>query len=201
MRTVDERTGSRVNALKTASDAIKNDIRVAVPGIVEAWDALRQTVTVQPAIREKLSSGGAVSEVNIPLLVDVPVVMPRGGGFGLAFAPQKGDECLVVFADNCIDSWWQSGGVQSQADSRRHDLSDGFAILGCWSQPRRAAIPPSGIRLQNDSGTIYARVSSGGVELSSGGATVAVSGGEIRLSGTILINGVDIYDLIQNQGE
>jgi hypothetical protein len=34
-----------------------------------------------------------------------------------------------------MDAWWQSGGVQNQLDRRRHDLSDGFAIIGVWSQP------------------------------------------------------------------
>jgi hypothetical protein len=47
----------------------------------------------------------------------------------------KGDECLVVFGDMCIDAWWSLGGVQNQLERRRHDLSDGFAILGTFSQP------------------------------------------------------------------
>lgn len=175
-RTVDERNASMADVLKVLKDATACDIRVAMPGIVTAWDAVRQTSTVQLAIRERISNGGIATEVEIPLLVDVPVVMPRAGGYGLYFAPQSGDECLVVFSDLCIDAWWQSGGIQSQADRRRHDLSDGFAIMGCWSQPNRPALPESGVRLQNDAGT----------------AGVSISGTTVNLFGTVRVNGQPI---------
>ncbi|MFW8450019.1 Gp138 family membrane-puncturing spike protein, partial [Klebsiella pneumoniae] len=74
---------------------------------------------------EKDESGAQVS-VNLPLLVDVPVVFPRGGGCTLTFPVKPGDECLVIFADRCIDFWWQSGGIQEPVDERMHDLSDAF---------------------------------------------------------------------------
>lgn len=173
MRTVDERIGGLAQLLRATADNVQFDLRVAMPGIVQAWDADQQTVTVQLAIREKLSMNGTEQETQIPLLVDVPVVMPRAGGYSLVFAPAKGDECLVVFADACIDSWWQSGGVQSQADSRRHDRSDGFAILGCWSQKRKPTMPSKGVRLQNDAGT----------------AGISISGSTVNIFGTVKING------------
>lgn len=173
MRTVDERNSSMTGGIKAAKDALNNELRVAMPGIVEGWDAETQTVTVQLAIREKIINAGAEEELQIPLLVDVPVVMPRAGGYSLVFAPNPGDECLVVFADNCIDGWYQSGGVQSQVDNRRHDLSDGFAILGCWSQVNKPKIPSSGLRLQNDEGT----------------AGVSISGNVVNIFGSVRING------------
>lgn len=156
MRTVDERSA---NPSSIIAEAIKNsgsNIRVAVPGIVQGWDKNTQTVKVQLAIREKVSFGGQAQEMEIPLLVDVPVVMPRIAGYSMLATPETGDECLVIFADMCIDAWWQSGGVQPQADKRRHDLSDGFAIMGVWSQPCKPQAfpePSDGARFQNKQGT------------------------------------------------
>lgn len=173
MRTADERTAGMSEVLNALGESIAFDTRVALPGIVQAWDASQQTVDVQLSIREKLSNGGSEREIEIPLLVDVPVVMPRAGGYMLAFTPTKGDECLVIFGDCCIDSWWQSGGVQSQADSRRHDLSDGFAILGCWSQTRKPSLPARGVRLQNDAGT----------------AGISIDGNTVNIFGSVQING------------
>lgn len=173
MRTVDERNSNMATGINAAKDALNNELRVAMPGIVKEFDVATQTVTVQLAIREKIINAGAEEEVQIPMLVDVPVVMPRAGGYSLVFAPKAGDECLVVFADNCIDGWWQSGGVQSQIDNRRHDLSDGFAILGCWSQTNKPKIPSSGLRLQNDAGT----------------AGVSIVGNVVNIFGTVKING------------
>lgn len=176
MRTVDERTGSMSEAIQAAMDSVCADMRVAVPGIIQAWDPKQQTVDVQVALRENILINGIEREADIPLIVDVPVVMPRAGGYSLVFAPKAGDECLVVFADMCIDSWWQSGGVQSQADARRHDLSDGFAIMGCWSQANKPKLPDRGVRLQNDAGT----------------AGVSIIGETVNIFGTVKINGRSI---------
>ena len=160
--------------LSTVLESAGTGIRVAIPGIVEEWNPDEQTVTVQPAIREKISFAGEAKELNIPLLMDVPVVFPRAGGYGVYMVPKKGDECLVVFGDMCFDSWWQSGGIQSQADSRRHDLSDGFAILGPWSLPRKLEnYPEKGLWIQDDAGN----------------AGISVVDGTVNIFGSVLING------------
>lgn len=113
------------------------NFRVACPGIILSFDPSEQTVSVQLALREqRVDNEGNKTWIEIPQLVDVPVVFPRAGGYVLTMPIQEGDECLVIFGDMCMDAWWQSGGVQNQIDCRRHDLSDGFAILGPWSQPQ-----------------------------------------------------------------
>lgn len=201
MRTADERIGGVYQAIKAAMKKVMLDLRVALPGIVQSFDAQQQTATVRLAIREKISLRGVLQEMEIPLLVDVPVVMPRAGGYMLAISPKAGDECLVVFSDRCIDSWWQSGGVQSQADCRRHDLSDGFAILGCWSQPRKPKLPASGVAMQSDDGSVGVFIDGKGVriagdsiriegaEVSLKGNTVNVNGDVVNITGDVLING------------
>jgi hypothetical protein len=134
-------------------------MRVAVPGIIQSFNATAQTVTVQVAIRERVNLNGNLSWETIPLLVDVPIFMPRAGGFTLTMPVTAGDECLVVFGDNCMDAWWQSGGVQNQVEKRRHDLSDGFAIVGIWSQPR--VLPDyktDAAQLRNDAGDVYVEI-------------------------------------------
>lgn len=154
----------------------ENNLRVASPGIIQSFDPVEQTVTVQLAIREKrLKNDGTEEWLDIPQLVDVPVVFPRAGGYVLTFPVKAGDECLVVFGDACMDAWWQSGGVQNQIDCRRHDLSDGYAILGPWSQPRRISnYSTSSVQLRNESGSAY-------IELS--GDTVNIAGGVINIKG------------------
>lgn len=137
MRTIGERIGSEDEFYRRLAEKIKNDIRVAIPGIVQSFDPGEQTVTVQPVIRERIrDQDGNMSFTDLPLLLDVPVVFPRAGGFVLTMPISPGDECLVIFGDMCIDAWWSNGGVQNQTEKRRHDLSDGFAIMGGWSQPR-----------------------------------------------------------------
>ena len=201
MRTVDERAASLNSTVAEAMRSVGVNLRVAMPGIIRGWDKVTQTVKVQVAIREKISSGGEAMELEIPLLVDVPVVMPRAGGYSLALTPKQGDECLVVFGDMCIDAWWQSGGVQSQADKRRHDLSDGFAILGCWSQPNKPTLHDEGIWVQSDDGSSYVNIIDGtvtaygktvnatGQTVNANGDVVNITGETVNITGSLIING------------
>lgn len=174
MQTIGERSASKDEFYRRMGENWAANLRVAIPGIVQAFDPSTQTVTVQPAIRERVIQNGNISQVDIPQLLDVPIVIPRAGGYALTLPVQTGDECLVVFSDLCIDAWWSNGGVQNQAEKRRHDLSDGFAILGTWSQPKRVNnYSTNSARLQNASGSAY----------------VELKGNEINLVGTVKING------------
>jgi len=146
------------------------DLRVASPGIIQSFDPVTQTATVQLAIREKMNIDGNISHEEIPSLLDVPVFMPRAGGYCLTMPVEKGDECLVIFGDNCMDAWWQSGGVQNQLEKRRHDLSDGYALIGIWSQPR--VIPnysENSAQLRNDAGTAIIEISGTTININTSG--------------------------------
>lgn len=138
MRNINEIIGSDDGMFRAMGDSWKNVLRVACPGIILDFNKEEQTVTVQLSIKESVKKEDNSSEwLQIPPLLDVPIVIPRAGGYCLTMPINYGDECLVVFADMCIDSWFSLGGVQNQMEKRRHDLSDGFAILGVWSQPQK----------------------------------------------------------------
>lgn len=154
MKRVAERVANLEEIIHAATTNLSNTMRVAAPGIIQSFDPVEQTVTVQIAIKEIIQLGEIPEDIALPILVDVPIVLPRAGGYTITFPIQKGDECLVIFGDMCIDGWWSSGGVQNQLEKRRHDLSDGFAILGPWSQPRRISnYSTNSMQLRNESGT------------------------------------------------
>ncbi|MGT8724758.1 Gp138 family membrane-puncturing spike protein [Klebsiella oxytoca] len=147
--------GSKEQADAQLAQAIMSAIRVSIPGIIQSFDPGTVTAVVQPSIRgvEHDESGTEIS-ANLPLLVDVPVVFPRGGGCTLTFPVKEGDECLVIFADRCIDFWWQSGGIQEPVDGRMHDLSDAFCIVGPQSQAKKiSGISASAVELRSDDGS------------------------------------------------
>lgn len=141
-----ERTNDPFEAAKLIVDGRQCRIWTAMPGIIQSYDATKQTVTVQLAIQGRNTDlSNNTKWVNLPILQDVPICFPCGGagqnstnkGVSITFPVQQGDECLVVFASRCFDAWWQNGGVQPPLEARMHDLSDGFAILGFRSQPRK----------------------------------------------------------------
>lgn len=133
-----ERVDDLLNAVRSALDGFQPNLWTALPGVVDSVDLEKGTCSVQPAIKSQVTSkDGSRSWVELPLLVDVPIQFMGGGGFVMTFPFAAGDEGLVVFACRCIDSWWQSGGVQTQAELRMHDLSDGFFVPGFRSQPKK----------------------------------------------------------------
>ena len=91
-------TPSQAGDLSQTLDAnnqnLSSQLRVAMPGIIQSFDAETVTCTVQPAIKGKQIG---VSKA-LSLLVDVPVIFPRGG-VTLTFHVAAEDECLVIFAD------------------------------------------------------------------------------------------------------
>lgn len=161
---------------RTMLDGFANTLRVAAPGIIHDFDPQTQTASVQVAIREKIANPDLTTQwTDIPLLLDVPIVLPRAGGFVLTLPVKPGDECLIVFADMCIDAWFSSGGVQNQIEKRRHDLSDAFAILGTWSQPRRVPnYSAAAAQLRTDDGQTYISLAPGEIDIVA--PTVKVNG-------------------------
>lgn len=160
MNTLPIRMNLEEESYRKLADGLAVKIRVCMPGVIQEWDPDRQVAVIQPAIQERVNINGNLSWTSIPLLVDVPLMTIRGGGHLIVTAIKPGDECLIFFADMCIDSAWQSGGVDNiQMDKRRHDLSDACFIPSLFSQPKRISnYPAEGIQLRNDSGSTVVEV-------------------------------------------
>ena len=112
-------------------------IHVCLPCIVQSYNKEKNTVDVQPSIRERIViETGEVKYIDYPLLINVPVVDYSSGDYIIHLPISQGDECLVLFSDLSIDNWWLYGGIQNPIEQRRHDLSDGFALFGIQNQTK-----------------------------------------------------------------
>lgn len=136
-----ERVDNSTESFIKAVQGERADIWTAMPGIIESVNFEECTCSVQPAIRARLtdSKTGDSDWIDLPLLIDCPLFFPSGSNCLFTFPVAKGDECLIVFASRCIDSWWAEGGIQNQHQLRMHDLSDGFVFVGFRSLKN---IPP-----------------------------------------------------------
>ena len=127
-------------------------------GKIEKVTPAEQTVEVTLQIRRPAADG---SSAAIPLLVDVPYFVLQGGGAYIDMPIAEGDYCIVLFNDRDIDVWWSTANMADPATSRKHDLSDGIAIVGI--NPKTAVrdmdgeklrvINPDGIELNGNSKT------------------------------------------------
>jgi len=180
----DQLLNDQEEAMRLMLDGRQAGIWTAIPGIIQSIDFDAMTVEVQPSIQGQIEDeDGNITLVNLPLLPDVLLCFPSAGGFTITFPVQIGDEVLVIFSSRCIDAWFQVGGIQPPMESRMHDLSDGFAILGPKSLPKViGGISSTGVQIRNDAGTTY-------IELSADGKIKMVTPTEIDITGDLKVSG------------
>ena len=126
-------------------------IWTALPGIINSVDLVAMTCTVMPAIQGinyKPNKDALLyaSNVNMPLLLDCPLVFQSAGGCTITLPVQRGDECTVIFYSRCMDGWYELGAFEDntivprpQLEIRMHDLSDGCVIVG--QKSKKTVIP------------------------------------------------------------
>lgn len=187
----EERLDDPEESLRLAMESQQAQIWTALPGVVATVNLAAQTLSVQPTVQGSVASpDGAKQLVNLPLLVDVPIVWPRAGGFALTFPIATGDEVLVVFASRCIDSWWQSGGIGAPAEARMHDLSDGFAILAPTSQPKKlTGVSSTNMQLRDESGTTYVEITPDGKARVVAATQIDVEAPTVNITGDLNVTG------------
>lgn len=84
------RSGALAEVLASERKTLSEQMRVALPGIIQSFDPESLTAVVQPAIRYiERDNDGNKSTKDYPLLVDVPVVFPRGAAVRSLFPLAK----------------------------------------------------------------------------------------------------------------
>ena len=91
---------------------------------------------------------------------------------------KKGDECVLLFADREIESWFINGDVNPEGYTRMHDLTDAVALFGVRSIPNM-------INILRDCLNIF--FGGSGIVLENGKITINAT--NIDINGTLTING------------
>lgn len=187
-----ERLNDEQEAIRSAIEGVQAKLWTALPAKILTVNYAKQTLTAQPAIMGKITDNdGETSDVNLPVLVDVPFQSFGGAGFVVTMPNLEGSECLIVFSSRCIDGWWALGGVQPQAEQRMHDLSDGLAIIGFNSQAR--VIPnysTSAVEVRTFDGSTKISLVSGAISIT---ATHTIINGDLTVTGDVKGQGTSLH--------
>jgi len=116
-----------------------DDVHVAMPGRVVAYDGASQRASVQPTSKRVVVVDGVRSLESLPVLHGVPVVLPGGGGYRLTFPVAADDPVLLVVCSQAIDVL---AGAGAPSSDRRHSPTDAVAILGLRGHRDALATPP-----------------------------------------------------------
>lgn len=164
--------------LKDLLDMHKRDILLSMNchaiATIQSFDKDKQTCTAvmnyTKTFYQKNSSGNYDPvQVAYPLLVDVPVIVSRGGLSGIRFPIKQGDVALICFNDRDIDNWFKGANTGPVASNRLHSFSDGIAIVGLssmanpisgygddavfWNDKTKVSLTPTTATIGNDTTT------------------------------------------------
>lgn len=149
-------TPSLYETLMRLESEIFGSLYVSEPGQIVTINTALWTAQVQPAFK-RVQEDGTV--VNRPILPDVPIWIPGGGGAWLQFPIAPGDNGLLVYMDRDMGTWFIQGGQAPPPTYRKHDVSDAVFFPALKPLSTTApAIPSDRARL-----------------ISAGGAEVAVT--------------------------
>lgn len=126
-----ETTPGLAEVIKVAMESFGRAMHVAMPGVVETYDAAEQKAHVKPQVqRLTIDPDGNEELLELPVVPNVPVVFPRGGGCFVSFPLAAGDQVILLVCDRELNTWKSNGGDAQPADPRSHSLPDAVAIPG-----------------------------------------------------------------------
>lgn len=125
-------------ALEGVSTQTAYELNCARIGIVQAFHA--EDLTVDVLIANKKGIGYNLN--GSPIVRDYAQIRAK-----IVFCNpfiscpiNAGDECILLFSDREIESWFINGGVNPLGYQRMHDLTDAVAIFGIRSLPKMISI-------------------------------------------------------------
>jgi hypothetical protein len=132
------REPSLPEVLTAAIDARLLDLHTCLPGRVQGYNPATQTADVVPVVKRAVAtSDGSTKHEDLPVIHNVPVVFPRGGGCSIQFPLSAGDHVWLMFSEAAMAHWRSTGQISAPGDLRRHDLSYPVALpgIGPMTQP------------------------------------------------------------------
>jgi len=186
--TTNRDTGGLAGVIRQGITNYMKDVHTALPGKIVSFNSTNQTASIQLLIK-RIFKGD--NQVELPKLINVPVWIPRAGGFSITFPVKADDECLVLFSERSLDTWFKFGDSQVPSDFRMHSLSDAICLVGMSSEPNVISnYDSNNLQVRNEakdqSVTLY---SNKNIELKTGSTEVTLqNGGTIDMVAPTKVN-------------
>ncbi len=148
----------------------------------------KQVISVIPVIRDVYKD---LVEVELPEILDVPVVFPTGGGGIITFPLKKDDIVLLLFGQRSMFEWLESSGteVTTPGDRRNHAYADAIALPGIFTRTNNLTPNPDHVEI---------KFKGSSVRLEDNGDIVLSSVGNIQMSAMQDVNITAVGDVNVN---
>ena len=163
-------------------------------GIVQAFYPEDLTVDVQIANKKtlNLNADGTQNVTDYPIIRAKVVYCNPFETFPIF----QGDECIMLFADREIESWFINGDVNPEGYPRMHAMTDAVAIFGIRSLPKMIQILTDALHLFYGASSIIMKEAQTDVNAT----TLNLNGTTVNINGRLIINGIPYLDHIHSNG-
>lgn len=153
-----------------------SDIHTALPAEIVEFNQDDCSVDVIPKAKMTVSSG---KQFDFPRINGVPILFPCGSSqnASIVFPVKAGDGCLLIFSEQALDYWRNSGMSSSEL---KFALSNAIAIPGLFAKPTldiKEAVDTDSVIIRN-----------GANKISLTGSKIAITG-NIELDGNLTLTG------------
>lgn len=124
--------------IKSAGLSTASELNCMRIGIVQEFYPDDLTVQVQIAAKKQIGlnmDGTQRVRDYAPIYAKVCYCNPF-----ITYDIRQGDECVLLFADREIESWFINGDINPDTHTRMHDLTDAVALFGIRSIPNMIEI-------------------------------------------------------------
>ena len=166
--------------LREAIDQILSGMNTCIPGKILAFHGT--SVDVQPAIQLRVNLDGKQSFMDLPKIVNAPIVVPGDpvGGFFFTAPVVVGAPCLILFSQRSIDNWFVKGDIaapENAISARHHSMTDAIVMLAPIPLPNAVLNwQQDGCELRNGLRTSFVKVRDTDVTLFNNGAALTLTG-------------------------
>lgn len=173
--------------IKSSGLNIASELNCMRIGIVQEFNPDDLTVQVQIASKKNIGlnpDGSKRVREYAPIYAKVCYCNPF-----ITYPIQKGDECVLLFSDREIESWFINGDVNPEGYSRMHDLTDAVALFGIRSIPKMIEI------LSN---TLHLFYGASNIQITDSGITINAP--NININGVLTINDEPYLEHVHSNG-
>lgn len=119
-------------ALNTYLEGALASVHTSLPATVVSYDESKHRAKVKPSVRMLMENG---VKIELPDLLDVPVIFPSAKSFDLEFPLDKGDGVLLLVQELDISEWKADEKIPTASTASRFNLDAVVAIPGMF--PKR----------------------------------------------------------------
>ena len=109
-------------------------VHTSLLGEVVDYNETSHRAKVKPSVLMLMGNG---IQIELPELLEVPVLFPSAKSFDLEFPLEKGDKVMLVFQEQDISSWKKGDKDPSSETASRFSLDSAIAVPGLFPEPQK----------------------------------------------------------------